>query len=696
MRAYDYDCKLWRLPTAADEREEEQEPRKSCMTAARQSHSHREDPVLPTVAAAVAAAGTEPLFLPQQRSLLGPAQALASHGGPLPNGDAPKAPGMQPPESGSVVAFLPGPSRSLLPSEGVVMAPSAQSPRAQAAMHAVFHAAADFLDLSASEYVHNPVLQPFVSKLLAGEIAVTATTPQAAALTETLRISRDRLAELEHQRVSASPQLPAPAPPPQVPLLNSSADEAVPMAIEGEVANGTVNGAAPVPPVALPTRGLVSIPECVDLKTWHQNLPPEDYRLASQRPDGVQNYIWTPHVRDFTQNSGRRDETVQRFVERWAAGEPIIIRGLRGRMNWGPQPVMRAAREIKISPNLDVIDCSDWTAQKSISAETFFRLYTACHGPTHDEAGKALDMLKLKDFPSEDTFANKCKRHHDDFLEMMNSVMPEYMHPTEGVLNLATKLPPTCVPPDLGPKAYIAFGREKEHLNQEGDSVTRLHEDLSDAVNIMCHAQHSPGTRVPPPARCGDTPLAVPGCGGAGALWDLYRREDMIVLRQFLKDVLADKVPNCPPLYWKGKKLTTEDVVDVVHDQSLMMTSAHRIAMARPPYNLHAWLVEQYEHEGVMIPASCVHQVRNLRASIKIALDFVSPESVEHCLAQREERRILARAEHPEVSYEEDVEQRHFHDKLQVSNMVVHALKQALEELDGKKERKKENSSKRK
>ena len=87
--------------------------------------------------------------------------------------------------------------------------------------------------------------------------------------------------------------------------------------------------------VRLPTRPSTIIPNCIDLVTWHKNLPPEDYRIASNRPDGVQNYIWTPHVSDFSMTSPRRLETVGRFDQRWAAGEPIIIRGMRGRVNWG-------------------------------------------------------------------------------------------------------------------------------------------------------------------------------------------------------------------------------------------------------------------------------------------------------------------------------------------------------------------------
>ena len=57
-------------------------------------------------------------------------------------------------------------------------------------------------------------------------------------------------------------------------------------------------------------------------------------------------------------------------------------------------------------------------------------------------------------------------------------LVPEYIGP----LNLATHLPPYTITPDLGPKGYIACGREGEGgAGEEGDSVTKMHEDLSDA-----------------------------------------------------------------------------------------------------------------------------------------------------------------------------------------------------------------------
>jgi len=75
----------------------------------------------------------------------------------------------------------------------------------------------------------------------------------------------------------------------------------------------------PLPKSAVP----LANPQNHSLSTWHMGLKAEHYRRASNRADGVQNCIWTPHVSDFSAESPIHEETLKRFVERWSAGEPI-------------------------------------------------------------------------------------------------------------------------------------------------------------------------------------------------------------------------------------------------------------------------------------------------------------------------------------------------------------------------------------
>jgi [histone H3]-dimethyl-L-lysine9 demethylase len=113
--------------------------------------------------------------------------------------------------------------------------------------------------------------------------------------------------------------------------------------------------------------------------------------------------------------------------------------------------------------------------QVEINIHMFFSGYTT--GRAHPR-NHWPEMLKLKDWPPSSSFGNRLPRHGAEFISALP--FPEYTDPRYGPLNLAAKLPAGVLKPDLGPKSYVAYGLYKE-LGR-GDSVTKLHCDLSDAV----------------------------------------------------------------------------------------------------------------------------------------------------------------------------------------------------------------------
>lgn len=89
--------------------------------------------------------------------------------------------------------------------------------------------------------------------------------------------------------------------------------------------------------------------------------------------------------------------------------------------------------------------------QVEINTRTFFKGYT--QGRTYRNLWP--EMLKLKDWPPSHKFEDLLPRHYDEFIRCLP--FQEYSDPRAGILNLAVKLPPHVLKPDLGPKTYISY-----------------------------------------------------------------------------------------------------------------------------------------------------------------------------------------------------------------------------------------------
>ncbi|XP_057787068.1 lysine-specific demethylase JMJ25-like isoform X2 [Salvia miltiorrhiza] len=206
---------------------------------------------------------------------------------------------------------------------------------------------------------------------------------------------------------------------------------------------------------------------------------------AASREDSSDNSLYCPSAVDIEHGD------LKHFQWHWSKGEPVIVSNVLETtlgLSWEPMVMWRAFRQVK---NLDhdarydvaAITCLDW-CEVDVNAKQFFNWYSEAYSTEaqFDKMGWP-QILKLKDWPPSTLFEQLLPRHGFEFISCLP--FKEYTHPQDGHLNLETKLPPGSIKPDMGPKTYIAYGFNEE-LGR-GDSVTKLHCDMSDAVNVLTH-----------------------------------------------------------------------------------------------------------------------------------------------------------------------------------------------------------------
>ncbi|KAI3839125.1 hypothetical protein MKW92_034251 [Papaver armeniacum] len=424
-----------------------------------------------------------------------------------------------------------------------------------------------------------------------------------------------------------------------------------------------------------------------------------NFRKASSRDDCEDNSIYCPESKEI------QDGELEHFQYHWMRGEPVIVRNVLelkpSNFSWEPEVMSRSLREkstsrtMKGSGHLEVtaVNCMDW-CEVEVKIVDFFRCYM--EGLMHHNMWPK--MHKLKDWPPSDMFEERLPRHFAEFVSSLP--LKDYTCPKFGFLNLSTKLPPKSLKPDMGPKTYIAYGHAQELIR--GDSVTKLHCDMSDAINVLVNVREVPvdGAQLKEIEKAKKRHMAqdqkemeellkggnhsssteisvlnsnrkgkecnvfVPdncSSNSAGALWDIFRREDVPKLQEYLRNYCRE----FRHLYCSR----VEQVSHPIHDQRFYLTLDHKKKL-KEEYGIEPWTFVQERGEAVFIPTGCPHQVRNLKSCTKVAVDFVSPENVQECMRLAEEFRLLPQ----DHSAKED--------KLEVKKMTLHAVKKAVDSVE--------------
>ncbi|RUS84083.1 hypothetical protein EGW08_008122, partial [Elysia chlorotica] len=392
---------------------------------------------------------------------------------------------------------------------------------------------------------------------------------------------------------------------------------------------------------------------------WQRELPIKIHNLTETSvlyPDVP--HTWLCDGRLLRLHDAHHKGNLKIFQEQWKSGQPVLVSCANKKMDlslWKPEVFSKEFGKIEN----EVVNCRTGDVIIGHCMSDFWDGFESLKRRPIDDVNEPM-LLKLKDWPPGDDFSDVLPTRFRDLMQALP--LPEYTQ-RDGKLNLASRLPDFLVRPDLGPKMYNAYGSSQ--FPKEG--TTNLHLDISDAVNVMVYvgvpgdgpggrkAQEDAAVRAIDDAGCDMiTKKRVREVNEIpGALWHIYDAHDADKIRDFLNKVAKER----------GQKIENDH--DAIHDQSWYLDKELCDRLYKE-YGVEGYTIVQCHGDAIFIPAGAPHQVRNLHSCIKVAEDFVSPEHLNHCFRLTQEFRQLS-----------ETHSNH-EDKLQVKNIIYHAVKDAI------------------
>ncbi|TKV96146.1 hypothetical protein SEVIR_9G410200v4 [Setaria viridis] len=383
---------------------------------------------------------------------------------------------------------------------------------------------------------------------------------------------------------------------------------------------------------------------------------------CSNSEDISGNCVYSPVLEDL------KHEGIMHFRKHWIKAEPIVIRkAFEPSLSsiWDPVSIWRGIQEIMDEEmNEDVIvkavDCSN-RSEVDIELKQFIKGYS---DGNKGGDGRLL-MLKLKEWPRPSVLEEFLLCHRPEFI--VNFPLVDFIHPRWGLLNLTAKLPQDALQPEVGMKLLIAYGSRQE-LGQ-GDPVMNLTINMDDVVHMLMHAaemhnqcpkrllsngseriangtsahvnDHSPVPNLDLDVGEREHKHTISHCeevkannleeSQAGAVWDVFRRQDLPKLNEYLSAHQEEFGASCQAV---------PSVKYPIYDQTVYLNNYHKKTL-KDQYGIEPCTFHQHIGEAVFIPAGCPFQVKNLQSTVQLALNFLSPESLPESVRMAQEIRCL-------------------------------------------------------
>jgi lysine-specific demethylase 3 len=349
------------------------------------------------------------------------------------------------------------------------------------------------------------------------------------------------------------------------------------------------------------------------------------------------------------------DDSYKIFQHQFQRGKPVVVANVINKMRkfiWSPEYFLMRFGKKKHS----LVNCQNDAKIHKVRMHYFWEGFQSIEKRLPESCEKKM-ILKLKDWPTSNDFADVMKDH---FIDLMKAVPFADYTTRGGKYNLAKYLHGHFCSPDLGPKMYSAYGQDQPAKA----GSTNLHLDVSDAINVLAYVSRPKDYHLAPSQysdesvkttmeQCGcdkeDIQTFLNGERLPGAIWYIYPASNADAIRKILREEARER----------GKQVRTND--DPLHDQNCFIDYKLREKLSKS--GITGYTIVQWEGDAVFVPAGAPHQVLNIFDCVKVALDFVSPENISECFNLTSEfRRLSSRHTNKE-------------DKLQIKNILYHVIK---------------------